>query len=174
MKNNNILEFRYLTLSDFDLLLELESVVFENLPDRSTLRLNSRSMWSSCFVEPNKILAAFQGGFLVAVSVLYFPACDEDDNLSKLLLTIPTDSRGLVSANHKICLVHPDYRGLGLQVSLARLLERYAVGVGVDILCATISPNNPHSRSNALAMGMIYDSTISKYGSERDLFYKFL
>lgn len=170
-------DFRFLTLADLDCLVDLERVVLESIPDATLLRSNTISMWKICLSGPHKTLAAFSDGNLVAISVLYFPERGEDDDLSQYLISLPFHDCGnlrLSSANHKICLVHPGYRGFGLQVSMARALEQYAKEIGVRLLCATISPKNVYSRSNALSMGMVYDSTIIKYGSERDLFYKFI
>lgn len=177
MKNDLSVYYRYLTVSDLDILLDLERIVFDSLPDSSILRSNTRSMWRSCLVGPHKTLAAFSNQRLIGVSVLYFPNFGDDDDLSQFLVSVPSLSQGLygpLTANHKICFVHPDYRGLGLQKFLSFRLEQYARDLGVRLLCATVSPKNIYSRNNALAMGMVYDSTIVKYGSERDLFYKLL
>lgn len=178
MNNDTTFTYRNLAGGDLDDLLRLESDVIQALSDHTILRCNTISMWKTCLQQPHYTVGAYIGEHLVAISVLYIPVRGEDDDLSQSL-TSPrcrsiVSSKSFVSANHKICMVHPNYRGNGLQLKLADMVERYALEQGVVLLCATISPHNLHSRQNALSMGMVYDSTIPKYGGKRDLFYKLL
>ena len=61
-----------------------------------------------------------------------------------------------------------------MQVYLGELLEKYALKQNVDIVCATVSPENCYSMYNILKLGYTYDHTLVKYGLIRNLYYKLL
>lgn len=106
----------------------------------------------------------------MALAVLYLPQpCDEEDLATKLL---GVETEEIKSANYKICMVLPNYRGHGLQRLLGERLEKIAFHQGVTLLCSTVSPHNGASITSLLRLGYRYNRTLTKYGFERNLYYK--
>ena len=68
--------------------------------------------------------------------------------------------------------VHPDYRGLGLQVKLVRMAEQELYGMGKRILLSTVHPENKYSLNNMRRQGYEIQKRVGKYGSERFILRK--
>lgn len=166
--------FETITLgpSHLDEVLALEGEVLSSLERPDLLRRNSREMWQSCLLPPHVALGARKGERLAALAVLYRPEPGNDEDLSVWLEGV--DCGGRLSANYKICLVHPDDRGHGLQQQLGCRLEELARAQGIGLLCSTVSPHNPASFRSLEHLGYIRNSTLTKYGFERVLYYKLL
>lgn len=156
--------------SHLDEVLALESEVLSSLERPDLLRRNSHEMWQSCLLPPHVALGARVGKRLAALAVLYQPEPGGEEDLSVWLEGV--DCGGLLSANYKICLVHPDYRGHGLQQLLGRRLEELARAEGIGLLCSTVSPHNPASVRSLEHLGYQRNSTLTKYGFERVLYNK--
>lgn len=109
------------------------------------------------------------GEELAGFAVLYVPQPGDGEDLSVLLTKV--DAAAHTSANFKICIVRPQWRGWGLQVLLGKHLGREARARGIDLLCATASPYNKPSVHSLLALGYQTDHILTKYGYERMLFY---
>lgn len=106
----------------------------------------------------------------MALAVLYIPHRGDAEDLSQSLTTIDADK--CTSANYKICIVHPQYRGHALQQRLGQMLENEARKRGVDLLCSTVSPHNPASIHSLQHLGYHLDRTLQKYGVLRHLYYR--
>lgn len=153
-----------------DALLDIQEETFAALEDESLLRRNTPEMLENCLLPPHVTLGAWHGNVLAAFSILYFP--EEDEDLSLSLTGV--DRAGLRAANYKLCIVRPAFRGSGLQYRLGTALDPFARRAGAGLLCATVSPHNRHSMENIRKMGYTYNRTLTKYGLERALYYKFL
>ena len=165
------LDFSVLTSENVDEILELQERVINSLSDKSLLRRNCEKMFLECVVAPNYTLGVRYGKLLVAVGILYFPTDDEED-LSHLLVGVNTTNTK--SANYKLCMVDEKFRGNGLQVLLGKKFEKRAKELDVNLMCATVSPDNVYSERNMLKLGYTLNATLPKYGSIRNLFYKFI
>ncbi len=166
--------FSYCTLgpSHLDQVLALEAEILSGLERSDLLRRNSREMWQACLLPPHTTLGVRVGERLVALAVLYLPEPGSDEELSQYLQGItPTGQR---SANYKICMVLPAYRGHALQQLLGQRLEEVALTQGITLLCATASPHNAASIASLLRLGYRYNRTLTKYGFPRNLYYKML
>lgn len=166
-----------LSLDDFDEVLSLEAAVLASLEHPDQLRRNTPEMWRSCLCEPHTALGVRVGERLVALAVLYLPEAGGAEDLSCSLQGLDqlmASSSTLRSANYKICIVHPDFRGHALQQRLGERLEEAALRQGVRLLCSTVSPRNPASIRSLERLGYHYNRTLSKYGFERALYFKML
>lgn len=161
-----------LSLSDLPQVLALETLVLDNLPRPDLLRRNTAQMWQSCLQAPHVALGDVVDNELVAVAVLYIPAKGDAEDLAQYLSTF--NALDYKSANYKICLVHPQFRGHGRQQQLGRLLEDAALQLGVNLLCSTVSPYNTASILSLQKLGYIADSSLTKYGFVRQLYYKIM
>ena len=149
MSNNGSQQFEFhpLELSQLDAVLALEQEALDNLE------------------RPVR-------GELVGFAVLYVPAKGDAEDLSALLVQV--DATPYISANFKICIVHPRWRGRHLQVLLGKQLHQEATNRGIELLCATVSPYSQASVKSLTRLGYCPDHSLQKYGYERMLFYQFV
>lgn len=184
------LSFKRCNESDFAKLLRLQDAIFDTLPDTTLLRRNAPEMLYSCLSEPHYTLGAWDNDLLVAVSILYIPqVAAEDLSLSLLDSTrslpaswqrnhslnnnnLPTLSSITRKANNKLCLVLPRYRGHNLQLLLGWMIEQEAVQRGIQLLCATASPDNAASCRSLEKQGYRLNCRLVKYGYPRNLYAK--
>lgn len=164
------MQLRQCQPADLQVIIDLNEAIYAALPDKSVLRHNSPEMIASCLEEPNVTLGVWDGDLLVAIGMLYVPQCIEEDHFHDLGL-----QGDYKSANQKLFLVRDRYRGLGLQRTLIREVEKTAIARGYNLLCTTVAPNNSFSINNFLKEGYVYAKTEMKYGGlVRNLYYKVL
>ena len=174
----NLFDIRPCGLEDIEAVRGLEGEVLAALERPDQLRRNTEEMWRACLQAPHLCLGAWvrgddagQEAALVAVAVLFVPAEGDGEALAPLLQSV--EGKGLPAANFKICMVHPQWRGHGLQVTLGEELQEEARKRSIRLLCATASPHNMASVRSLQKLGYTPDHTLTKYGFERTLFYHF-
>ena len=160
-----------LGLEHLDQLLAIEQEAIASLERPDLLRRNTPSMWRQCLLPPHLCLGAWDDKELAGFAVLYRSAPDDGESLAPLLSSI--DASPYCSANFKICIVRPQWRGQHLQVLLGQHIIQESRKLGISLLCATASPHNHASVKNLLHLGFQPDHTLTKYGAERLLFYLF-
>lgn len=74
--------------------------------------------------------------------------------------------------NMDTAVVHPEYRGLGLQKKLMRYAEETLSMNGKHILLCTVHPDNRYSLNNVLSQGYTIQKTTQMYGSVRHVLAK--
>lgn len=168
MMSNNLLIRRCFS-DDIDDIASLEKDTLASLTDISLLRANGKDSLRGCLFSPHATFGAFNGDRLVAFSILYCPGDDLGENLSQYLCE---SLRSYNSANFKLCIVHPEYRGNNLQVQLGKCVEQQARQQGVELLCATVSPRNAPSQKNLSLLGYTPGPNVIKYTYPRIIYYK--
>ncbi|MCR4658822.1 MAG: GNAT family N-acetyltransferase [Bacteroidales bacterium] len=158
------------TAQHLQLVMSLQQQALDTAGDNGTLRRNSPEMLAACLHKPHLTLGAWAGNTLAAIAILYVPTPGDPEDLAPLL-SHPSE---VASANYKLCIVAPPYRGHGLQRILGAELERQASQRGIGQLCATVSPLNAASLYNLQRLGYHIDRELQKYGSTRLLVYKTL
>jgi hypothetical protein len=167
----NNFQIQQCCLEQLDDILIMQKEAIDSLPFHDILRENTLDMLIECLTPPQYTIGAWYDNKLVGFSVLYYPH-DKDEDLSIHLNKVK--STGLKTANNKLCIVREGFRGNSLQYNLGLLLEQQAQKNGIDLLCATVSPKNKYSINNILRLGFSYDTTLIKYGFQRNLYYKFI
>ena len=137
---------RYLNEDDLPAILELQEETILGLKDKTILRKNSPEILLQSISEQNIALGVFINDELIAIGLTVLPVPPETDLREKLII------------------VKEKYRGNGLQRKLIRLMEEEALSRGVTHLCTSVSPNNPYSYNNVLAMGYEFDHQEEIYG----------
>ena len=164
------MQLRQCQPADLQVIIDLNEAIYAALPNKSVLRHNSPEMIASCLEEPNVTLGVWDGDLLVAIGMLYVPQCIEEDHFHDLGL-----QGDYKSANQKWFVVRDLYRGMWLQRTLIREVEKTAIARGYNLLCTTVAPNNDFSINNFLKEGYVYAKTEMKYGGlVRNLYYKVL
>ena len=168
----SIITFRPCSEDQLPLLLRMQEEAFASLPSPHMLRCNTPAMLAACLRTPHTTWGAWtEDAGLVAFSVLFVPQ-DAQEDLSLWLDGMAT--AGLRSANNKLCIVRPPFRGRGLQLALGWRVEQEAVQRGTQLLCATAAPGNVASARNLLRQGYVLNRRLRKYegGLLRNLYVK--
>ena len=181
MKDNRLL-FKDLTSKDVDAIMLLQEKIFDSLETPDLLRRNSREMFEKCVQEPNWTFGAFDPDspeHLVGVAIMFDPG-DSDESLTDHLVRHGDSDESLTdhlvrhtlkhAINAKLAMILPKFRGRGFEKTVLIMMKERAERRGYDGLCATVSPQNIHSRESIIASGFEYDHTQKKYGGmEREV-----
>lgn len=150
---------RYLNEDDLPAILELQEETILGLKDKTILRKNSPEILLQSISEQNIALGVFINDELIAIGLTVLPVPPETD-LRENLQNHTVDN----AMDLKLIIVKEKYRGNGLQKKLIRLMEEEALSRGITHLCTSVSPNNPYSYNNVLAMGYEFDHQEEIYG----------
>lgn len=163
------LQIRQLDERSLPEIMALQETALAAIEKKEMLRRNSAEMLGGCLMEPHYAIGAYDGEQLAALAILYDAAGDPDEDLGHLLSREELRSRHC--ANFKLCIVHPDYRGYGLQQRLGVMIADEARRRGIALLCATVHPDNAASSRSLAKIGYVKDGLREKYGSVRELYF---
>ncbi len=168
--NTNDLTFKKLDSSIIPTLLEIQEEAFlAHVGSPDFLRRNTTETFSVCFSDKSLVLGAYYNGEMVGFGIL-LDAKETYENLAK---DVDLIEDLLSSANVKLIIVRPNYRGNGIQKILIEKLSSYAKEVGFSWLCTTVSPVNPWSLDNFKKCEFLEAKRLEKYGGlSRILLYK--
>ena len=165
---NEKLYIRSLKAEDLDAILELQETTILGLKDRSVLRKNTPEILLQSIADRNIALGAFCDQELAAIGIAVDPVPPETDLRANLQTHTVNKAMDL-----KLIIVKEGYRGNGLQRALTCILEKIAYARGFTHFCTSVSPNNPYSVNNTLAMGYEYDHQEELYdGLLRNVYVK--
>ena len=153
---------RFVQEDDLDRLYELHLAVVSGLHHPHAFRSDSRSFMEQQIERRGRTVGVFCGDDLVAYAAISFPDGDPD-NLGRDL-PLPDSELGTV-ANYDGSAVHRLYRGNQFQRRMTDVRHRYALLHGRHHILGTVSPFNPVSLQNFLALGCRVKAVKTKYGS---------
>lgn len=161
---------RILKKYDLENILELQNYVCNSLPDETLfIKAGREFVLSHLQGKSGTVYGVFHHGRLIACSVLHFPG-NGADNLG-LYIHLPKKELNKV-AHLEIQMVHPDFRGNGLQTIMCEIMLEEAVKNNFFHILATVSPKNIISRKNLEKIGLTTVKTKFKYGkNKRDIMY---
>jgi len=149
-----------LTLKNLDEILLLQNEVTSKLDNEDTFRASSKEMLEK-FLTNGYIMGAIANNKLIAYRILYTP--NEDiDNLGYDLKFNAQDFKKVI--HFETAIVHPDFRGNGLQVLLTEEIKKH-ISIEDKIICATCYPLNYPSLSNLLKLGLTIQMLKMKYNN---------
>ncbi|MBE6760393.1 MAG: GNAT family N-acetyltransferase [Ruminococcaceae bacterium] len=170
MSDRDKFTFRTCGPEELDTILTIQEEAFALLEDNQWLRRNSRETLDSCLRAPHVTIGVYCGDEMAAFGVLYI-AGESEENLGRKMGLTGDDI--LSTANFKLVIVRPAYRGNGLQRALTVRLEQIARDMGCKRICASVSPCNRFSADNFEAMGYKPGGHAVLYGGlERSIYYK--
>lgn len=159
------MRFRSAVLDDLDALVALEEAVERSLPHRDMFAIDGRDFYVPIVAGAGHILLAEDSaGGLVGVSVIRFPAEDDQEHLGYELRFSPEQ---LARVRHlESVFVHPDCQGRKLAQRLIRENMRRTERSGRTISCATVWPHNIPSLRLHLELGLCIRAFALKYGGK--------
>lgn len=163
-KNGEKLILTKLTLRDIEDIMKLQDKVSHALLNKETYVCSSKEEFEQVIqnngllgykTEDQKLVAL--GAYMSHGHDPHNYGYDLEFNEDKLLAVGQIEST----------IVDPEYRGNGLQKKLCEVLEILAREEQKSYIMATVSPMNPYSLNNFLALGYINKKEKLKYGGLR-------
>jgi ribosomal protein S18 acetylase RimI-like enzyme len=142
----------FLGIEDFQDILDLQDLIAKNLPIAEIFRLHEEDYFRDFFCLERAAVGVITRQGLVAYSIIRIPG-NGGDNLAKDI-GLPQGELGKV-AHLQATVVHPFFRGNGLQQKMAEAHLRVIEDLGFLHVCCTVSPKNPVSLKNILASGFV-------------------
>jgi ribosomal protein S18 acetylase RimI-like enzyme len=127
-------------------MMALQEQVVMGLPDQHLFVPIDEEFVVKHVREAGAAFGVSDGDQLIAYGLLTVPASAE--NLSRDLPHCEINPQDV--AHMESCVVHPAYRGLGIQRQLTQLRLRFAMEKGIGHILMTISPKNFHSLHNQI------------------------
>lgn len=145
-------------------IMALQLKVYEALPNQSILQPLTEEEFLFILNGQGKMVGAYVDGKLIAFRALLVPEIDEEhlgydvglqkvDELQRVLY-------------QEISNVDPDFRGFGLQKTLANVIMNVIDQTKFDYVCATVAPYNIASLKDKFAQGMYIVTLKNKYGGK--------
>lgn len=155
-------QVKRLTREDLNVILEVQQVVLDTLENKERLQPLSEEEFKAILRGDGLILGVFVKGNLRAFRALWFPGEDEENLGRDLGLSL---NEQMKVVHQEISIVHPDYRGNGLQKRLAALVMRELAEntSEFEYVCCTVHPFNIPSLKDKLAQGMFIVKVKEKY-----------
>ncbi len=154
-------QMRFIRASELDALYRLHQLVVSGLEHPHIFRPDSRAFMEQHIGRRGRTVGVFVEEQLIAYAAISFPDGDPDNLAHDLPL--PAEEFSHV-ADYDGSAVHPDYRGHHLQRRMTEMRHRYALAYDRYHILGTVSPINPRSLANFIAMGCLVRNIKQKYG----------
>lgn len=160
---------KILNKDDLDDVLKLEKIIIKALPEQSLFQGDTKESIFNYLDKEGIACGVIHKKELIACGAMHFPKKNKDN----LGLDIGLEEEELDHVAHiEINIVHPEYRGNGLQILLNEMLIEKAKEKGFFHILATVSPHNKVSHSNIEQLGLKTVTTKIKFGDKlRDIMY---
>ena len=152
---------KFLDCSYLEEVIKLQEIIAMNLPDKEIFRLTTVREFREILRRRESVIGIHSNGSLIAYNIVSIPGKD-DDNFGA---DIGISSEDLCKVAHlKAVVVHPEFRGFGLQRKMAAIHVKVLRDAGYEHVCSTVSPKNCISIKNHLASGFVIRGLKVKYG----------
>ncbi|ATP38781.1 N-acetyltransferase [Solibacillus sp. R5-41] len=166
-------EVEALTEAHIPQLMVLQQEVVEALPDKAILQPLDEDELSNILQGNGLMVGVFVEGSLMAFRALLKPQMDAEHLGLDVGLT--TDVQLKQVLYQEISNVHPQFRGYGLQRTMADIIMQQVNTTEFNVICATVMPFNIASLKDKFSQGMHVAALKYKYGGKlRYVFAKFL
>ena len=165
---------RKLVGDDYYIISKLQQEIVNDLSDKETFQPLTEDELRYILEGSGLNIGVFTGDDLIAYRSLLYPG-DNYENLGRDI-DLPYEEQMKV-VHQEISLVHKDYRGNGLQQTLAKVIMQQLKSSSTYFthLCCTVSPLNIPSLKDKFNQQMVIVDVKEKYeGYLRYIFYKHL
>lgn len=160
--NDLEVEIKTLSLEYLDKIMELQDYIINKIENKKIFAKTERYEFENIINKDGEVIGVTTGkDQLIAFGAMVIPGRSEfnlgydlnfnDDNLLKV-------------AHIESTVVHPQYRGNGIQKMLCSYLENNGIKKGATIFCATVSPENQFSLRSILSLDYKIALEKEKYG----------
>ncbi|WP_107842184.1 N-acetyltransferase [Metasolibacillus meyeri] len=141
---------------------ELQQEVYQALEDKTILQPLSDEELLYILNGHGIMIGAFVNERLIAIRALLEPNSKEEEHLG---LDVGADDLARV-LYQEISFIHPQFRGYGLQQTLATIIMKQINIAQYDWVCATVKPYNIASLKDKLVQNMHIYALKYKYGGK--------
>lgn len=145
--------FEVYTLKDEHIedILELQQKAYDVLDDKKKLEPLTNEEFEVILGGKGLLIGAFTKGQLIAIRALYIP--DINENHLGYFLGLTKDEELKRVLYQEISIVHPDFRGFGMQKQLGQVIMKEVATSQYDYVCATVMPYNIPSLKDKFSQG---------------------
>lgn len=154
---------RYLTTSDLPDILNLQTIVYEDLEDKKRLETLDEKEFRTILEGEPLMVGIFHREKLIAFRAFLNPDHDEEGLGRDIGLTEEDYTQIIYS---EISNVHPDYRGNHLQTKMGNVIMERLNQSSFRYILATVAPGNIPSMKDKFALGMQIYKVKEKYGGK--------
>ncbi|MER2109222.1 MAG: GNAT family N-acetyltransferase [Solibacillus sp.] len=144
-------------------LMELQQAVVDALPDKAILQPLDEDELRFILEGNGVMIGIFVAEQLIAFRALLEPELDDEHLGRDIGLTEKELGKVLYQ---EISNVHPNFRGHGLQQTMANIIMKQVDTEKHQIICATVMPYNIASLKDKFAQGMHVAALKYKYGGK--------
>lgn len=159
-----IIDVKIMTLSNeyLNKIIELQDIIFDSLENKSFFAKTEKFEFEDIINKSGEVVGVVsENNELIAFGAMVKPEL-QGFNLG---YDLNFDNKKLLRTAHiESTVVHPDYRGNGLQKLLVQNLEQTARKKECDIFCATVAPKNKFSLNTLLKLEYKIVLEKEKYG----------
>ena len=157
---------RLAEIRELDAVVELQQYVYEQLSNKQVLYMDSYEEMYEDLENGAKVIGIYnENNRLIAYRYIGFP----NDTSKNLGYDINLPQNELNKVVHlETTVVHPDYRGNGLQSLTLKHAAELVKTLGYKHLVCTVSPQNLFSLYNVMQNGLKIKALKRKYGSDED------
>ncbi|TFE02121.1 GNAT family N-acetyltransferase [Jeotgalibacillus salarius] len=163
---------RQMTENQFDEFNSFQHRIATQLEDQTSLQPLTDEEIQYVLGDGGILLGVYAEDQLIAARALLFPG-DDEENLGRDLGLSYDEQMRVV--HQEISLVAPEYRGNGLQQTMAKVImqELKFTNTYFEHVCCTVSPANLPSMRDKFKQEMVVVDVKDKYGNmPRYIFYK--
>lgn len=139
-----------LNVSFIDEILTLQQVVYNALENKKILEPLSKEEFETILNGKGMLIGAFVKEQLIAIRALSIP--DINEHHLGYFLGLKEDELNRV-IYQEVSIVHPDFRGYGMQKQLGNIIMNELDKSQFDYVCATVMPYNIASLKDKFAQG---------------------
>ena len=155
---------KVLTMQELPEVLALQEVVCDALPNKEILQPLSKEEFEYIIEKDGLLIGAYVQERLIAFRAVVAPLIDEEHLGYDIGLTEEADLKRVLY--QEISNVHPDYRGHGLQKTLAKIIMEQIDKDKYDYLATTVMPYNIASLKDKFAQGFYVVALKYIYGGK--------
>ncbi len=160
VRKGRLFEMKFLKEDSLQDLAGLQAVVARSLPEIDIFKPHEEDYFRDIFQFELSVLGVTANDELVAYSIIRVPGLAED-NLGRDLNLGEVELKKV--AHLQAFVVHPLFRGCGLQRELAASHLQVLEDMGYEHICCTVSPKNPVSLNNILSCGFVIKKLCPKF-----------
>lgn len=163
-KENVNFYVKYVEPNEIPEVLKLQNNIYDKIERKEIFVKDTEEELTSAIKDKGKIFGIYtKDGQLAAYRFINVPG-ENSHNMGKDLCLPKAEYNKVVHLETTV--VHPDFRGLGLQKLTLDYATKWSIANGYRYLFCTVSPYNPVSLNNIMAGGLKARNLKKKYATE--------
>ena len=155
---------KYVEASELEIVLALQEYIYERIPNKEIFVKDTVEDFLEAFENNGRIFGIYTNeGRLIAYRFITVPG-ESSKNMGNDLYLPHSEFHKVVHLETTV--VHPDFRGMGLQRLTLDYAIKWTIANGYRYLFCTVSPYNPVSLYNIMSGGLKIKALKMKYGND--------